>query len=91
MPEEALETMPPGITEDALVGMMQTMMLSSLIITLIFTVLTILIFWKIFSKAGYSGWLSLTMLIPIVNLVVLLYVAFAEWPISRQSKEQSQA
>lgn len=36
-------------------------------------------YWKIFSKAGFSGWLSLCMLIPLVNLIVLYYVAFSEW------------
>lgn len=39
-------------------------------------------FWKIFMKAGFSGWLSLLMLVPLVNLVVLYVVAFSEWPAS---------
>lgn len=37
-------------------------------------------FWKIFSKAGFSGWLSLLIFVPLVNLVILYFVAFAEWP-----------
>ena len=32
-------------------------------------------FWKIFSKAGFSGWLSLLIFVPLVNLVVLYIVA----------------
>ena len=40
----------------------------------------ILPFWKIFSRAGFSGWLSFTQIVPILNVVVLFYVAFAEWP-----------
>jgi hypothetical protein len=36
-------------------------------------------YWKIFSRAGFSGWLSLVMLIPLANLVVLYVVAFSEW------------
>jgi hypothetical protein len=40
-------------------------------------------FWKIFTKAGFCGWLSLTQVIPIVNLLVLFYVAFAQWPAYR--------
>ena len=43
----------------------------------------ILPFWMIFSKAGFSGWMSLTQIIPIVNVVALFYLAFAEWPIHR--------
>jgi hypothetical protein len=37
-------------------------------------------FWKISSKAGLAPWLGLLMLLPVVNLIVGLYVAFASWP-----------
>ena len=47
----------------------------------------ILPFWMIFSKAGYPGALSLTMLIPFVGFLALLYLAFAEWPIHKKMKE----
>jgi hypothetical protein len=46
--------------------------------------LIVLPYWKIFSKAGFPGALSLLMLIPLVNLVAMFYLAFAEWPIHRQ-------
>jgi hypothetical protein len=36
---------------------------------------------KILSKAGYSGWLGITFLIPLVNLIVLCWFAFSEWPV----------
>jgi hypothetical protein len=36
-------------------------------------------YWKIFSKAGFSAWLSLLILFPLVNLIVLYIVAFSEW------------
>lgn len=35
-------------------------------------------------KAGYSGWLSLLMIIPVVNLLVIYIFAFADWPVVRQ-------
>ena len=41
-------------------------------------------FWKIFSKAGFSGWLSLTLVVPFLNIIVLFYLAFAEWPVHRE-------
>jgi hypothetical protein len=44
----------------------------------------ILIYWKIFSKAGYSGARSLLLLIPIVNLVIICMFAFGEWPIQQE-------
>jgi len=37
-------------------------------------------FWQIFKKAGFSPWLSLLTMIPLINLLVLYYVAFARWP-----------
>ncbi len=37
--------------------------------------------WKIAEKLGYAGPMSLLMYIPIVNLIVLWYLALNEWPI----------
>jgi len=41
-------------------------------------------FWKIFEKAGYPGVLGLLMAVPFVNFVVLLFLAFSDWPVLRQ-------
>ncbi len=49
-------------------------------------VLGIIVQWRIASKAGYNGALSLLMLVPFVNIVVLLVFAFSEWPIERELK-----
>jgi hypothetical protein len=40
--------------------------------------------WKIFSKAGYSGARSLLLIFPLINLIVFLLFAFSEWPIQRR-------
>jgi hypothetical protein len=45
-----------------------------------FSALIILPFCFIFKKAGYSSWLGLLMVVPIVNLVLLYFLAFSEWP-----------
>jgi hypothetical protein len=47
---------------------------------LLFAALIIVPFWFIFKKAGYSQWLSLLMVVPIVNLVMLYFLAFSDWP-----------
>ena len=47
---------------------------------LIFAVLIILPFWFIFSKAGFPRWLSLLMVVPIVNVIMLYVFAFSDWP-----------
>lgn len=50
------------------------------IMMLIFGILVIVPFWIIFSKAGHSKWLSLLMIIPLVNVIAIYYLAFSEWP-----------
>ncbi len=50
-------------------------------------VFTVLPFWKILSKAGYAGALSLLMLIPIANIVILFVLAFSKWPIEHRLEE----
>lgn len=42
-------------------------------------------FWKIFQKAGFNGALGILMIIPFVNIVMIFYLAFAEWPALRGS------
>jgi len=36
-------------------------------------------YWKIFSNAGFAGALSLLMIIPLINLIVLYVIAFSDW------------
>jgi uncharacterized membrane protein YhaH (DUF805 family) len=60
------------------------MLVFMVFVILISIVLTLIIWWKIFSKAGWSGALSLLMLVPLVNIIMGFYVAFATWPIQRE-------
>lgn len=42
----------------------------------------IYLFWRIFSKAGYSGAMSLLVLIPgLGTLIILCILAFGNWPV----------
>ncbi len=43
-------------------------------------IFTVIPFWKICQKAGFPPPLSLLMLVPIANVVLPFYIAFAEWP-----------
>lgn len=51
-----------------------------------FFILHLIINWRIAEKAGYGGAMSLLMLIPLVNYVILLIFAFSEWPIETRLK-----
>ncbi len=47
---------------------------------LLISAIVVLPFFRICTKAGYSGWLSLLVLIPIVNMVFVYFLGFSEWP-----------
>ena len=53
---------------------------------LLVAVVVVLPFWKIFAKAGFSGWLGLLMIVPMVNLIALYVLAFSDWPGSRPDR-----
>jgi hypothetical protein len=54
---------------------------AGLMVILVFLPIFVIPYWKIFSKAGFAGALSLLMIVPFVNLIVLYVVAFSEWKI----------
>jgi len=54
------------------------------------TAIKILVFCKIFSKAGYSWALGLLMLVPIANIIMAFFLAFADWPICKEVRKLKQ-
>lgn len=52
-----------------------------LLIMLIWVLAVLVPFWKITSKAGYPGWLSLLVIIPLVNVIYIYFPAFSKWPV----------
>jgi len=53
-------------------------------IFLVVLAVKLLICCKIFSNAGYSWALGLLMLIPIVNIIMAFFLAFADWPVNKE-------
>lgn len=50
-------------------------------IVLLWAAIFIVPAWRIVSRAGFPGALSLLLLIPIVNLVIIWVFAFVRWPV----------
>ena len=42
--------------------------------------------WRIFSRAGFKGYFGILFLVPVANFIVLLYLAYKEWPIAVSKK-----
>ena len=51
------------------------------LVALVAFLIVVIPYWKIFGKAGFPRALSLLMLVPLVNLIVLYVVAFSQWRI----------
>ena len=56
------------------------MVMAGFLMTLIVGLLFVLPFWKIFGRAGFPPWLSILMIVPVLNIIMIYFVAFAEWP-----------
>ena len=48
----------------------------------------IFLWWRIFSKAGYSGAFSLLILAPFGVLIMLCVLAFSDWPVKKKAEQQ---
>jgi hypothetical protein len=68
---------------DTMPGMYEMLVVAGILPIVI--LLNVLPFWMICKKAGFAPALSLLMVVPIANVVLPFYIAFAEWPAQRQS------
>ena len=59
-------------------------LLCMLVVIVAVVALVITIWWKIWDKTGYGGAMSLLMLIPLVNFIMLLVLAFGDWPVQQE-------
>ncbi|MES1198363.1 MAG: hypothetical protein ABUS48_00075 [Pseudomonadota bacterium] len=69
-----------GQDNSAAMAAVMSMMGTFALIWLVVVAFFIFCYWKIFTKAGFSGALSLLLLVPIANLIVIIWFAFADWP-----------
>ncbi|VVE68051.1 membrane protein [Pandoraea captiosa] len=45
--------------------------------------------WRILTRLGYSPWLTVLAFIPIVNIISLWLLSYANWPSQRTSVQTS--
>ena len=53
---------------------------------LVIAIVVVIPIWRICQRTGYPGWLGLLTLIPVVNLALLYFIAFADWPNEKTGK-----
>jgi hypothetical protein len=47
---------------------------------IIVAVIAVVPFWRLCARIGYSPWLSLLILLPLINLIFIYFLAFSGWP-----------
>ena len=50
---------------------------------LVIGIVVVISAWRICQRTGYPGWMGVLILIPVVNLILLYFIAFSEWPNER--------
>ena len=58
-----------------------------IVMGLIVGIVAVVAFWRICAKAGFPGWYGVAVVIPMVNVLFVLFLAFAEWPLERKLSE----
>jgi hypothetical protein len=61
--------------------MLTAMMAILPILALVFIVVMLIPYWMIWKKAGFSPWLSILMIVPLVNFIMLYVLAFIDWKV----------
>jgi len=60
--------------------MMNSIGLPGLLMILVYIAILVVPFFQLWKRTGHSGWISLLMLIRLVNLIMLYVLAFKQWP-----------
>jgi hypothetical protein len=66
-------------------GLLQPFHVLFFLLLLGFGLLTVVAWWKILAKTGNPGPLGLLMWVPLLNVVLLFWLAFSQWPIERRA------
>jgi len=63
------------------IGLGSVVLLGIVVVHLLLSLLLIIPSWRILSRAGYSGALSLFHLVPVIgSFIVMVILAFGDWP-----------
>jgi hypothetical protein len=72
-----------------LFGLGSLLLFAVLVVHLLFALLLIIPTWRICSRAGFSGALSLFHLVPLIgSFVVMAILAFSTWPAGEAARER---
>ena len=56
---------------------------------ILYVIIVVGVFGTIVRRAGFSRWLSLLLVVPLLNIVMVWVFAFAKWPAIAESAPES--
>lgn len=56
---------------------------------LVIAVAVVIPVWRICRRTGYPGWMGIMILVPVINLIFLYFMAFADWPAEKAREHNS--
>ncbi|MDX1801033.1 MAG: hypothetical protein R3303_08910 [Marinobacter sp.] len=54
---------------------------------LVIAVVMVIPAWRICQRIGYPGVMGILILIPVLNLALLYFIAFADWPVDKKGAQ----
>ena len=54
--------------------------LPGILLLVVYAAIVVVPFFQLWKRTGHSGWMSLLMILPLVNLIMLYVLAFKRWP-----------
>ncbi len=60
------------------------LVLMGLFIVLMYVIIKLVVYCRIFSKAGYCWAFGLLMVIPFAHCLLMLILAFSDWPVAKE-------
>ncbi len=72
----------PGLIAAPFMGLFIALLVFAIILPI--CLFKIFLWWRIFSKAGYSGAFSLLILAPFGTIIMLCVLAFSKWPVEKK-------
>ena len=61
-----------------------------LLVVLVISAMALIIVWpamRICRRVGFSPWLGILAILPLANVLLVWFVAFAEWPLEKSARQ----
>ena len=55
---------------------------------LVIAIVLVIPAWRLCQRIGYPGWMGILAMVPLLNLGLLYFIAFSNWPVNKNSEDK---